>query len=194
MAWGVAGRLPSGRRGYGYLALMGSTAFLPRVLPVNCPGGWPPNLPTHVGMPVRVNVVALLLLLLLPRAAARYAAMLGATTEWSKWEGITFDSKRRRLYTAMSELDQVRRVEEHATGDERGAQGGPTSMECTRHVAPAAPAHPAMGLVRVACKHSATTPPGGTYSCTFMLWTSQGCLPEPSRFGGLDHVRLPANK
>ena len=32
------------------------------------------------------------------------AAMLGATAEFSKWEGITFDTKRNRIYTAMSEI------------------------------------------------------------------------------------------
>lgn len=29
---------------------------------------------------------------------------MGATVEFSKWEGITFDTKRRRIYTAMSEI------------------------------------------------------------------------------------------
>jgi hypothetical protein len=37
----------------------------------------------------------------------RYAAYLGATTEWTKWEGITYDPKRRRLYTAMTEMMDV---------------------------------------------------------------------------------------
>ncbi len=32
----------------------------------------------------------------------RYAAYLGATTEWNKWEGITYDASRNRIYTAMS--------------------------------------------------------------------------------------------
>lgn len=56
----------------------------------------------------------------------RYAAYLGATTEWTKWEGITFDSRRNRLYTAMTEM-------------------------------------------------------------------VSGCLPEPTRFGGIDDLRIPAN-
>jgi hypothetical protein len=34
----------------------------------------------------------------------RTAAYLGATTEFSKWEGITYDTKRNRIYTAMSEI------------------------------------------------------------------------------------------
>lgn len=34
----------------------------------------------------------------------RYAALKGATTEFSKWEGITFDAKRGKLYTAMSAI------------------------------------------------------------------------------------------
>jgi secreted PhoX family phosphatase len=34
----------------------------------------------------------------------RYAAMLGCTTEGSKWEGITFSPGRQQLYTAMSEV------------------------------------------------------------------------------------------
>jgi secreted PhoX family phosphatase len=33
----------------------------------------------------------------------RYAAYLGATTEWSKWEGVTYDPLRKKLYTAISE-------------------------------------------------------------------------------------------
>ncbi|KAG2425150.1 hypothetical protein HXX76_013904 [Chlamydomonas incerta] len=56
----------------------------------------------------------------------RYAAYLGATTEWTKWEGITYDSKRRKLYTAITEM-------------------------------------------------------------------LQGTQEEPTRFGGLDHIRIPAN-
>ncbi len=35
----------------------------------------------------------------------RYAAYLGATTEWRKMEGITYDSDRGRLYLAMSEIN-----------------------------------------------------------------------------------------
>ncbi|GLC38775.1 hypothetical protein PLESTM_000774600 [Pleodorina starrii] len=57
----------------------------------------------------------------------RYAAYLGATTEWSKWEGITLDVNRRKLYTAMTDIND-------------------------------------------------------------------GCLAEPTRFGGQDDVRLPSNK
>ncbi|KAL4447901.1 hypothetical protein ABPG75_005120 [Micractinium tetrahymenae] len=36
----------------------------------------------------------------------RYAAYLGATVEFSKWEGITWDPKRCQLYTAMSSIRQ----------------------------------------------------------------------------------------
>jgi hypothetical protein len=32
----------------------------------------------------------------------RYASYLGATTEFSKWEGITFDPETNKLYTAIS--------------------------------------------------------------------------------------------
>ncbi|MFY9973913.1 MAG: alkaline phosphatase PhoX [Chromatiaceae bacterium] len=35
----------------------------------------------------------------------RYAAMLGATTEWRKMEGITFDPDGKKLYLAMSEVE-----------------------------------------------------------------------------------------
>lgn len=59
--------------------------------------------------------------------ALRYAAYLGATTEWTKWEGMALDSKRNKIYTAMSQLDS-------------------------------------------------------------------GTTTEPTRFGGQDHVRLPANR
>jgi len=34
----------------------------------------------------------------------RYAAMLGATTEWRKWEGITYSSYDNRIYTSISEV------------------------------------------------------------------------------------------
>ncbi|EFJ47998.1 alkaline phosphatase, secreted, phosphate-repressible [Volvox carteri f. nagariensis] len=57
----------------------------------------------------------------------RYAAYLGATTEWSKWEGITLDATRRKIYTSITDVND-------------------------------------------------------------------GCLPEPTRFGGQDDVRLPSNK
>eukprot|EP01026_Neomeris_dumetosa_P052296 TRINITY_DN4622_c0_g1_i5.p2 TRINITY_DN4622_c0_g1~~TRINITY_DN4622_c0_g1_i5.p2 ORF type:complete len:534 (-),score=81.39 TRINITY_DN4622_c0_g1_i5:282-1883(-) len=34
----------------------------------------------------------------------RMAALMGGTTEFSKWEGITYDAKRNRLYHGMSEI------------------------------------------------------------------------------------------
>jgi hypothetical protein len=34
----------------------------------------------------------------------RYAAMLGCTTEFTKWEGITYSPKRKQLYTALSSV------------------------------------------------------------------------------------------
>ena len=36
----------------------------------------------------------------------RYAAMLGATTEFRKEEGVTFDAKRNKLYVAMSSVEK----------------------------------------------------------------------------------------
>jgi uncharacterized protein len=36
----------------------------------------------------------------------RYAAYMGATTEWRKMEGITFDAKRNKLYLAISEINK----------------------------------------------------------------------------------------
>lgn len=35
----------------------------------------------------------------------RYAAYLGATTEFSKWEGLTFSPSRSKIYTAMTESE-----------------------------------------------------------------------------------------
>ena len=32
------------------------------------------------------------------------AAMMGVTTEFAKWEGITLDTKRNKLFTAISEV------------------------------------------------------------------------------------------
>ncbi|GIL56344.1 hypothetical protein Vafri_11722 [Volvox africanus] len=57
----------------------------------------------------------------------RFAAYLGATTEWSKWEGITLDTRRRKLYTSITDINE-------------------------------------------------------------------GCLAEPTRFGGQDDIRLPPNR
>jgi secreted PhoX family phosphatase len=37
--------------------------------------------------------------------ARRYAAMMGATTEFRKEEGITFDPDTKRIYVAMSEVN-----------------------------------------------------------------------------------------
>lgn len=34
----------------------------------------------------------------------RYGAYLGGTVEFTKWEGITFSSKRNKMYTAVSEV------------------------------------------------------------------------------------------
>ena len=48
----------------------------------------------------------------------RYAAYKGATTEFSKWEGITFDTKRNKLYTSLTILRQ---------GARGNAAGGRTS-------------------------------------------------------------------
>jgi len=36
----------------------------------------------------------------------RYAALMGATTEWRKMEGVTYDPDRKELYIAMSEINQ----------------------------------------------------------------------------------------
>ena len=36
--------------------------------------------------------------------ARRYLAYLNGTVEFSKWEGLTFDPVRMRIYTAMSQI------------------------------------------------------------------------------------------
>lgn len=46
----------------------------------------------------------------------RYAAYLGATTEWTKWEGMTLDLQRMKIYTAMSQLDSGTAVEPERFG------------------------------------------------------------------------------
>uniref|UniRef100_A0A7S1WP56 Alkaline phosphatase n=1 Tax=Alexandrium catenella TaxID=2925 RepID=A0A7S1WP56_ALECA len=58
--------------------------------PVNAGGG--PECLKLVGDPILASRLE----------TRRYAAMLGATTEWTKMEGITFDPKRNELYMAMS--------------------------------------------------------------------------------------------
>jgi secreted PhoX family phosphatase len=55
----------------------------------------------------------------------RYAAMMGATTEFRKGEGITFDAAARRLYFSLSEIG--RGMEDHANKgkkDSRYDRGG----------------------------------------------------------------------
>lgn len=59
----------------------------------------------------------------------RYAAMLGATTELRKEEGIAFDAERNRLYVAMSAIE--RGMEDHAKGGKANDQydrGGPNHI------------------------------------------------------------------
>ena len=34
----------------------------------------------------------------------RYVGYVGATTEFSRWEGLTFDSKRNKLYGALTDV------------------------------------------------------------------------------------------
>ena len=62
----------------------------------------------HTGARIRASCFAALsqLCKLQPaaRGVCRVAAMKGCTTEWSKWEGITLDTKRYKLYTALSEV------------------------------------------------------------------------------------------
>ena len=43
----------------------------------------------------------------------RYAAMLGATTEFNKMEGVTLNEKDKKVYVAIS--DQSRRMEKNPT-------------------------------------------------------------------------------
>jgi len=66
------------------------------------------------------------------RAAAfletrRYAAMLGATTEFRKEEGITFDSDHNRLYVAMSEI--AKGMENNSSSD----TGGPNHIQLEKN-------------------------------------------------------------
>ena len=34
----------------------------------------------------------------------RYSTMLGGTTEFNKWEGITYDPQNKHMYSAMSSI------------------------------------------------------------------------------------------
>lgn len=61
--------------------------------------------------------------------ARRYAALLGATTEFRKMEGMTFDPNQKRLYLAMSEISQG--MEDFARNGEPTTQydeGGPNHI------------------------------------------------------------------
>jgi uncharacterized protein len=60
----------------------------------------------------------------------RMAAMMGATTEWSKMEGITYDFTRSRLYVSMSEVQQG--MEDNASKGENSTEydiGGPNHIK-----------------------------------------------------------------
>tara|TARA_B110001454_G_scaffold165606_1_gene155375 strand:+ start:653 stop:2554 length:1902 start_codon:yes stop_codon:yes gene_type:complete len=56
----------------------------------------------------------------------RYAAMLGATTEFRKEEGVTFDAKRNKLYVAMSSVEKGM-MDDDASND----FGGPNHIALT---------------------------------------------------------------
>jgi hypothetical protein len=43
----------------------------------------------------------------------RYAAMMGATVEFNKMEGISLDIKNNRLYLGISSVDKVNRSDIH---------------------------------------------------------------------------------
>lgn len=68
------------------------------------------------------------------RAAAyldtrRYAAYLGATTEWRKMEGITYDPTTGRAFIAMSELEYgMESYAKNGSGDGRYDLGGPDDI------------------------------------------------------------------
>lgn len=60
----------------------------------------------------------------------RYAAMLGATTEWRKMEGITFNPEKNQLYIAMSEIG--RGMENYKSGGNQNPKydiGGPNHIK-----------------------------------------------------------------
>lgn len=57
----------------------------------------------------------------------RWAAMEGATTEWNKMEGITFNPETRQLYIAMSDISK-------AMEDNKGSDvGGPNSIRVAKN-------------------------------------------------------------
>ncbi|KAG2443999.1 hypothetical protein HYH02_009199 [Chlamydomonas schloesseri] len=60
----------------------------------------------------------------------RYAAYLGATTEWTKWEGITYDTKRRKLYTAMTEMVNSATAEPTRFGGQDDIRLPPNTCGC----------------------------------------------------------------
>jgi hypothetical protein len=51
--------------------------------------------------------------------------MKGVTVEWSKWEGITLDTKRYKIYTALSEV-RCHSVATPATRASMRSSAGPT--------------------------------------------------------------------
>ena len=60
----------------------------------------------------------------------RYAAYLGATTEFSKWEGLVYSPKRNTIYTSMSEIR--RGMEDNKKSGEDNNEydlGGPNSIK-----------------------------------------------------------------
>ncbi|MEL6344534.1 MAG: alkaline phosphatase PhoX [Myxococcota bacterium] len=60
----------------------------------------------------------------------RYAAMLGATTEFRKEEGITWDPDRNRLYVAMSRIEYgMENLQKRGTPSEKYDAGGPNHVQ-----------------------------------------------------------------
>lgn len=61
--------------------------------------------------------------------ARRYAAMLGATTEFRKEEGLTYDPDKNRIYVAMSEINSgMEDFRRKGADDDRYDKGGPNHI------------------------------------------------------------------
>lgn len=59
----------------------------------------------------------------------RYAGYLGASTEWSKWEGMTFDPLRQQLYVSISVVrNGAENSSTRGVADPRYDQCGPNAV------------------------------------------------------------------
>eukprot|EP00884_Botryococcus_braunii_P000911 jgi/Botrbrau1/10820/Bobra.0064s0023.2 len=65
----------------------------------------------------------------------RYCAYLGGTTEFTKWEGLTYDAKRSLIYTSMSSVQKgMTNYTDKGKFSDKFDQGGPNDLRVAENI------------------------------------------------------------